>query len=115
MIVPTDQRHRLSNETDLQKLWRKCKNVINLTIIKRELKTLPTTALISCPFPPSGVGKGRSSTIEVTEEKEKEVMTLDDDEIFGRFYKPVSPGALGSTGAMDTEQDFNIINTDTPK
>ncbi|XP_031417584.1 supervillin [Clupea harengus] len=62
-----------------------------------------------------GVGKGRSSTIEVTEEKEKEVMTLDDDEIFGRFYKPVSPGALGSTGAMDTEQDFNIINTDTPK
>ncbi|XP_076154122.1 supervillin [Alosa pseudoharengus] len=59
-----------------------------------------------------GVGKGRSSTIEVTEEKEKEVMTLDDDEMFGRFYKPVSPG---SSVAIVTEQDFSVINTDSPK
>lgn len=64
-------------------------------------------------WPPPGVGKGKASTITVTEEKEKEVMTLDDDETFGRFYKPVSPSALGSSVAM--EQDFSFINTDTPK
>uniref|UniRef100_A0A8C9XVC3 Supervillin d n=1 Tax=Sander lucioperca TaxID=283035 RepID=A0A8C9XVC3_SANLU len=39
----------------------------------------------------SGVSKSKTSTVEVTAETEKEVMTLDDDETFGNFYKSVSP------------------------
>uniref|UniRef100_A0A8C9XVA9 Supervillin d n=1 Tax=Sander lucioperca TaxID=283035 RepID=A0A8C9XVA9_SANLU len=35
----------------------------------------------------SGVSKSKTSTVEVTAETEKEVMTLDDDETFGNFYK----------------------------
>uniref|UniRef100_A0AAQ5Z792 HP domain-containing protein n=1 Tax=Amphiprion ocellaris TaxID=80972 RepID=A0AAQ5Z792_AMPOC len=42
----------------------------------------------------SGVSKSKASTIEVTAETEKEVMTLDDDETFGNFYKSISPSTL---------------------
>ncbi|KAI3365268.1 hypothetical protein L3Q82_010361, partial [Scortum barcoo] len=44
--------------------------------------------------PHEGVSKSKTSTIEVTAEMEKEVMTLDDDETFGNFYRSVSPSAL---------------------
>uniref|UniRef100_A0A7N6ADG8 HP domain-containing protein n=1 Tax=Anabas testudineus TaxID=64144 RepID=A0A7N6ADG8_ANATE len=35
----------------------------------------------------SGISKSKTSTIEVTAETEKEVMTLDDQETFGNFFK----------------------------
>uniref|UniRef100_A0A3B5LGM4 Supervillin d n=1 Tax=Xiphophorus couchianus TaxID=32473 RepID=A0A3B5LGM4_9TELE len=62
-----------------------------------------------------GVGKAKSSTIEVTEEMEKEVMTLDDDETFGNFYKPVSPSTLLESSMVLTEEDLSDIQADTPK
>ncbi|PWA21608.1 hypothetical protein CCH79_00003016 [Gambusia affinis] len=62
-----------------------------------------------------GVGKAKSSTIEVTEEMEKEVMTLDDDETFGNFYKPVSPSTLLESSVVLTEEDLSDIQADTPK
>ncbi|XP_071754746.2 supervillin isoform X1 [Centroberyx gerrardi] len=61
-----------------------------------------------------GVGKSRTSTIEVTAETEKEVMTLDDDETFGSFYKAVSPSALSSSVVL-TEDDLSELQADTPK
>ncbi|XP_036428882.1 supervillin isoform X2 [Colossoma macropomum] len=62
-----------------------------------------------------GVGSSKPSTIEVTEEKEKEVMALDDDETFGRFYKCISPTTLSSSLLLDEEEDFSTIQSDTPK
>ncbi|XP_066519033.1 supervillin [Hoplias malabaricus] len=62
-----------------------------------------------------GAGSSKPSTIEVTEEKEKEVMALDDEETFGRFYKCVSPTSLNSSLVLDEEEDFSTIQTDTPK
>lgn len=61
-----------------------------------------------------GMGPQETS-IKVTEEKVKEVMTLDDEETFGRFYRAVSPSTLGSSGALDSTQDFSNIQTHTPK
>ncbi|KAL0179782.1 hypothetical protein M9458_025224, partial [Cirrhinus mrigala] len=55
-----------------------------------------------------------NSTIEVMEEKEKEVMTLDDEETFGRFYSCLSPTALSSSVLLVEEEDFSIIQSDTP-
>lgn len=57
----------------------------------------------------------KNSTIEVTEEKEKEVMTLDDDETFSRFYSSISPTTLSSAIILDEEEDFSIIQSDMPK
>ncbi|XP_072522857.1 supervillin [Salminus brasiliensis] len=62
-----------------------------------------------------GSTSSKPSTIEVTEEKEKEVMSLDDEETFGRFYKSVSPTALNSSLLLDEEEDFSAIQSDTPK
>uniref|UniRef100_A0AAR2IKQ0 HP domain-containing protein n=1 Tax=Pygocentrus nattereri TaxID=42514 RepID=A0AAR2IKQ0_PYGNA len=62
-----------------------------------------------------GVGSSKPSTIEVTEEKEKEVMALDDEETFGRFYKCISPTTLSSSLLLDKEEDFSTIQSDTPK
>ncbi|XP_035525445.1 supervillin [Morone saxatilis] len=62
-----------------------------------------------------GVSKSKTSTIEVTEEREKEVMTLDDDETFGNFYKAVSPSALQDSSVVLTEEDLCQIQADTPK
>ncbi|XP_057214187.1 supervillin isoform X2 [Triplophysa rosa] len=62
-----------------------------------------------------GVPGTKNSTIEVTEEKEKEVMTLDDDETFGRFYSSLSPTTLSSAIILDEEEDFSILQSDTPK
>ncbi|XP_067225073.1 supervillin isoform X1 [Chanodichthys erythropterus] len=62
-----------------------------------------------------GVAGMKNSTIEVMEEKEKEVMTLDDEETFGRFYSCLSPTTLSSIVLMGEEEDFNIILSDTPK
>ncbi|XP_020309430.1 supervillin isoform X2 [Oncorhynchus kisutch] len=61
-----------------------------------------------------GLGHSRTSTIEVTAETEKEVMTLD-DEMFGRFYKPVSPTARGAVVTALTEEEFSDLQADTPK
>ncbi|KAJ8364476.1 hypothetical protein SKAU_G00133070 [Synaphobranchus kaupii] len=61
-----------------------------------------------------GLGS-REMSIKVTAETVKEVMTLDDEETFGRFYKAVSPSALGSGGSCDTVQDFSVIESNTPK
>lgn len=63
----------------------------------------------------SGVSKSKTSTIEVTAETEKEVMTLDDEETFGNFYKSVSPSALQDSGVVVTEEDLSQIQADTPK
>ncbi|XP_043109169.1 supervillin isoform X1 [Puntigrus tetrazona] len=62
-----------------------------------------------------GVVGTKNSTIEVMEEKEKEVMTLDDEETFGRFYSCLSPTALSSSVLLVEEEDFSIIKSDTPK
>ncbi|KAL1264202.1 hypothetical protein QQF64_004557, partial [Cirrhinus molitorella] len=62
-----------------------------------------------------GVAGTKNSTIEVMEEKEKEVMTLDDEETFGRFYSCLSPTALSSSVLLVEEEDFSIIQSDTPK
>ncbi|KAF7705184.1 supervillin [Silurus meridionalis] len=55
------------------------------------------------------------STIEVMEEKEKEVMTLDDDESFQRFFKSMSPTSLGTNLLLDEEEDFSDLQFDSPK
>uniref|UniRef100_A0A6Q2WT51 HP domain-containing protein n=1 Tax=Esox lucius TaxID=8010 RepID=A0A6Q2WT51_ESOLU len=55
------------------------------------------------------------STIEVTAETEKEVMTLDDEETFGRFYKPVSPSSRNSGITALTQEDLRDLQADTPK
>uniref|UniRef100_A0A3B5BDU7 Supervillin-like n=1 Tax=Stegastes partitus TaxID=144197 RepID=A0A3B5BDU7_9TELE len=62
-----------------------------------------------------GVGKSKVSTIEVTAETEKEVMTLDDDETFGNFYKSISPSTLQDSSVVVTEEAFSQIQADTPK
>ncbi|XP_023254351.1 supervillin-like [Seriola lalandi dorsalis] len=62
-----------------------------------------------------GVSKSRTSTIEVTAETEKEVMTLDDEETFGSFYKSVSPTTLQDSSVVLTEEDLSQIQADTPK
>uniref|UniRef100_A0A3Q1GUA3 Supervillin d n=1 Tax=Acanthochromis polyacanthus TaxID=80966 RepID=A0A3Q1GUA3_9TELE len=62
-----------------------------------------------------GVSKSKVSTIEVTAETEKEVMTLDDDETFGNFYKPISPSTLQDSNVVVTEEAFSQIQADTPK
>ncbi|KAK5905962.1 hypothetical protein CgunFtcFv8_001867 [Champsocephalus gunnari] len=62
-----------------------------------------------------GVSKNKISTVEVTAETEKEVMTLDDDETFGNFYKTVSPTSLHDSSIVLTEEDFSQIHTNTPK
>lgn len=62
----------------------------------------------------SGVSKGRTSTIEVTAEAEKEVMTLDDDETFGNFYKSISPSCPQDPSVVVTEEDLSQIQTNTP-
>ncbi|KAK2820392.1 hypothetical protein Q5P01_023351 [Channa striata] len=61
-----------------------------------------------------GVSKSKTSTIEVTAETEKEVMTLDDEETFGNFFKHVSPTTIQDTLVM-TEEDLSQIQADTPK
>uniref|UniRef100_A0A674BM60 Supervillin d n=1 Tax=Salmo trutta TaxID=8032 RepID=A0A674BM60_SALTR len=63
----------------------------------------------------AGLGHSRTSTIEVTAETEKEVMTLDDEETFGRFYKPVSPTTRGTVVTALTEEEFSDLQADTPK
>lgn len=63
----------------------------------------------------SGVSKSKTSTIEVTTETEKEVMTLDDDETFGNFYRSVSPSSLQDSSVVLTEDDLSQIQADTPK
>lgn len=62
-----------------------------------------------------GVSKSKVSTIEVTAEMEKEVMTLDDDETFGNFYKSISPSTLQDSSVVVTEEAFSQIQADTPK
>ncbi|KAK7919601.1 hypothetical protein WMY93_010885 [Mugilogobius chulae] len=61
-----------------------------------------------------GVGKSKPSTVEVTAETEKEIMTLDDDETFGSFYKPISPTSLQESSVIVTEEAFSEITADTP-
>ncbi|XP_059893675.1 supervillin-like isoform X2 [Gadus macrocephalus] len=58
-----------------------------------------------------GGGHGKASTIEVTAEAEKEVMTLDDEETFGRFYKAAS--SLDS-GVAVADIDLSLIQSDAP-
>ncbi|XP_057681677.1 supervillin isoform X2 [Corythoichthys intestinalis] len=60
-----------------------------------------------------GVSTTKTSTIEVTAEAEKEVMTLDDDETFGNFYKSVSPSVFQDV--VVTEEDLSKILANTPK
>uniref|UniRef100_A0A3Q2PQ28 Supervillin d n=1 Tax=Fundulus heteroclitus TaxID=8078 RepID=A0A3Q2PQ28_FUNHE len=62
-----------------------------------------------------GGSKAKPSTIEVTAETEKEVMTLDDEETFGNFYKSVSPTTLLESSVVLTEEDLSEIQPDTPK
>ncbi|KAJ4940591.1 hypothetical protein JOQ06_026888 [Pogonophryne albipinna] len=81
----------------------------------------PLIALKKCnatpksPLHSKGVSKNKISTVEVTAETEKEVMTLDDDETFGNFYKTVSPTSLHDSSMVLTEEDFSQIHTNTPK
>lgn len=63
----------------------------------------------------SGVSTSKTSTIEVMAETEKEVMTLDDEETFGNFYKSVSPSTLQDSSVILTEEDLSQIQTNTPK
>lgn len=61
------------------------------------------------------MSKSKTSTIEVTAETEKEVMTLDDEETFGNFYKTVSPSTLLDSSVVLTEEDLSQIQPNTPK
>ncbi|KAM6951181.1 supervillin-like [Aplochiton taeniatus] len=61
-----------------------------------------------------GMGHNKTSTIEVTAETEKEVMTLD-DETFGLFYKPMSPTNLHSSVVTVTDKDLRDLQANTPK
>uniref|UniRef100_A0A3Q3EP59 Supervillin d n=1 Tax=Labrus bergylta TaxID=56723 RepID=A0A3Q3EP59_9LABR len=62
-----------------------------------------------------GVSQSKSSTIEVMAQTEKEVMTLDDEETFGNFYKSVSPSTLQDSSLVLTEEDLSQIQANTPK
>ncbi|XP_061565341.1 supervillin isoform X1 [Cololabis saira] len=62
-----------------------------------------------------GISKSKTSTIEVTAEMEKEVMTLDDEETFGNFYKSVSPSTPLDSSVVVTEEDLSQIQSSTPK
>lgn len=62
-----------------------------------------------------GVPGTKDATIEVTEEKEKEVMTLDDDETFARFYKSMSPTTLSGSMLLGEEEDFGTLQFESPK
>ncbi|KAL6095019.1 uncharacterized protein ACO6RY_16302 [Pungitius sinensis] len=62
-----------------------------------------------------GVSKSKTSTVEVTAETEKEVMTLDDEETFGNFYKSMSPSTLHDSGVVLTAEDLSQIPADSPK
>uniref|UniRef100_A0A665WIC5 Supervillin-like n=1 Tax=Echeneis naucrates TaxID=173247 RepID=A0A665WIC5_ECHNA len=46
----------------------------------------------------------------VTAETEKEVMTLDDEETFGSFYKSVSPTTLQDSSVVVTEEDLTVAD-----
>ncbi|KAM9816987.1 supervillin-like [Neosynchiropus ocellatus] len=61
-----------------------------------------------------GVSKNKPSTIEVTAETEKEVMTLDDEETFGNFYRSISPSTLKDPDVVVTEEDLSQIQASTP-
>lgn len=70
----------------------------------------------SCfPAADTGVSTSKTSTIEVMAETEKEVMTLDDEETFGNFYRSVSPSLLQDSSVVLTEDDLSQIETNTPK
>lgn len=60
------------------------------------------------------MSKSKTSTIEVTAETEKEVMTLDDQETFGNFFKSVSHSAVQDSVVV-TEEDLSQIQADSPK
>lgn len=62
----------------------------------------------------SGGSTSKPSAIEVTAEMEKEVMTLDDEETFGNFYKTISPATLQDSAVILTEDDLSQIQSDTP-
>lgn len=62
-----------------------------------------------------GVSSSKTLTIEVMAETEKEVMTLDDEETFGNFYKSISPSILQESGVVLTEDDLSQIETHMPK
>lgn len=62
----------------------------------------------------SGGSTSKPSTIEVTEEMEKEVMTLDDEETFGNFYKTISPSTSQDSAVVLTEDDLCQIQSSTP-
>lgn len=62
----------------------------------------------------SGGSTSKPSTIEVTAEMEKEVMTLDDEETFGNFYKTISPSTLQESAVILTEDDLSLIQSNTP-
>lgn len=62
-----------------------------------------------------GGSSSKTSTIEVMAETEKEVMTLDDEETFGNFYKSVPPSMLQESTVVLTEDDLSRIQTHTPK
>uniref|UniRef100_A0A8C5GNH0 Supervillin-like n=1 Tax=Gouania willdenowi TaxID=441366 RepID=A0A8C5GNH0_GOUWI len=64
---------------------------------------------------PAGVSKSRTSTIEVTAETEKEVMTLDDEETFGNFYKSVATSIVQNSSVVVTEDDLSQIQANSPK
>ncbi|XP_018583541.1 supervillin isoform X2 [Scleropages formosus] len=57
----------------------------------------------------------QETSVKVTEETVKEVMTLDDEETFRLFYKPIASSALGSSSPLDAAQDLSIIKSDSPK
>lgn len=61
------------------------------------------------------MSSSKTQTIEVTAEAEKEVMTLDDEETFGNFYKSISPSTLQESGVVLTEDDLSQIQTHVPK
>ncbi|MBN3296526.1 SVIL protein, partial [Amia calva] len=61
-----------------------------------------------------GVGHQETS-ITVTQETVKEVMKLDDDETFSKFYRGVSPSALSSSGSVEINDFSTIFESHAPK
>uniref|UniRef100_A0A8C9W5A6 Supervillin d n=1 Tax=Scleropages formosus TaxID=113540 RepID=A0A8C9W5A6_SCLFO len=86
-------------------------SVFHLPVVLHVLISSEPDIIIS---PPAG-SSHQETSVKVTEETVKEVMTLDDEETFRLFYKPIASSALGSSSPLDAAQDLSIIKSDSPK
>lgn len=89
-------------------------NINKNKLIKADFTFPDPSFLFPASLCASGGSTSKPSTIEVTAELEKEVMTLDDEETFGNFYKSISPSALQDSALILTEDDLRQIQSNSP-